>query len=251
MEDYINQFNNDGFVCLRNILTDEEVNLVNNMANLLFNLPEVNDSYMKYYEKNNSNILSRVEKFYNLDQNFKFFIDTKLKPILEEITNRELYLFKDKINWKQPGGGEFKAHRDFKAWSNFNSNYFVTIAICVDNCTLENGCLQMARGKNKNIFEENSGLLSEFEINELNWEPIQTSIFDILIFDGLVPHKSSINNSQNTRRMFYFTYSPVEFGDLYEQYFEIKRKEMPPPFERNNNTIINPNSIYNLGNPIG
>jgi len=251
MNNYINEFNTNGFVCLRNELSNEEVKLVNEVANKIYNLPEVKNSYMKYYEKDNSKLLSRVEKIYNLDKNFKEFIDTRLHPIVEKITNKKLFLFKDKINWKLPGGGEFKAHRDFKAWSNFEPDYYVTLALCVDNCTILNGCLEMVKGKNKNIAEADTGLLNETEIKELTWEPMETSVHDILIFDSLVPHRSSINNSNNTRRIFYFTYNPIEFGDLYEEYFKIKRKELPPPFERDDNTQINHDSIYNLGNPIG
>ena len=57
-------------------------------------------------------------------------------------------LFKDKINWKNPGGQGFGAHQDQPAWDDFPPNKFVTAAMFVNNTTKENGCLEFAEDAN-------------------------------------------------------------------------------------------------------
>lgn len=244
-------FEADGFVHIKKYLSSSDVEIIGSVAEQLYDLPEVKNSYMKYYEKNISRQLARVENFYNILPDFKNLVEIKIKPLVEKIVGNKLYLFKDKINWKLPGGGAFTAHRDNKAWSQFPCKYFMTLALCVDNCTRENGCLEMVRGKNKNISFENSGILSEEEINSFNnWELIESSKYDILLFDSYVPHRSGPNKSDKPRRMIYLTYNLFDDGNYYEKYFDTKRKEFPPEFERDESTIINSDSIYNLANPI-
>ena len=246
----IKSFKKDGYLRVRDYLNDEDIRIISDMANHLYELPEVKGSYMKYYEKDNIKLLSRVENFYNIELEFKNLVETKLKAFAELIVENRLSLFKDKINWKLPGGGGFTAHRDFRAWSKFPPKYYVTLALSVDNCIIENGCLEMVSDKDKNIPEEDNGLLSEKEINELEWKYVETSKKDILLFNSLVPHRSGPNKSDNARRMIFLTYNLEDEGNHYKDYFVTKRSELPPPFERDENTVIDENTIYSLGNPI-
>ena len=108
----------------------------------------------------------------------------------------------------------------------------------------------MVSDKDKNIPEEDNGLLSEKEINELEWKYVETSKKDILLFNSLVPHRSGPNKSDNARRMIFLTYNLEDEGNHYKDYFVTKRSELPPPFERDENTVIDENTIYSLGNPI-
>ena len=73
---------------------------------------------------------------------------------------------------------------------------------------------------------------------------------DLVIFNAFVPHRSGKNTSNNTRRVFYFTFNKLEEGNYYGDYFEKKRREMPPDFERDPNKVYNTQNKYNLANPI-
>src|SRR5947207_12979374 len=54
----------------------------------------------------------------------------------------EAVLFKDKINFKLPGGGGFELHQDQQAgWSAY-APLFLTAMVSIDESTLENGCLE-------------------------------------------------------------------------------------------------------------
>lgn len=69
MDNYRTSFERDGFVLLDKYLTDEESNLLGVFADRAYNLDEVRDSYMKYYEKSSngdSSTMIDLDSKYNL-----------------------------------------------------------------------------------------------------------------------------------------------------------------------------------------
>ena len=160
------QFNRDGFLVLKNVFSKSQSNLILSEAEKLFNLPEIKGGYMKYFESDNNNnkILARMENFIE-DPNLSDLRDlvyNEVSPILEEVLEKRVTLLKDKINWKLPGGGAFKPHQDFEAWSDFPPTYYVTCAILVDECTKENGCLEMVAGKHQEgVLKNEHGTINE------------------------------------------------------------------------------------------
>ena len=57
---------------------------------------------------------------------------------------KPLVFFKEKINYKLPGGEGFGAHQDAPAFSSFGQRFHVTLLVAVDPQTLENGCLEFS-----------------------------------------------------------------------------------------------------------
>ena len=209
---------------------------------------------MKFYENvGDKRILSRMEYFYKTDDNIKNIINSHLKPTINMIIDENVNLFKDKINWKLPGAGAFKPHQDFEAWSDFPPQTFLTAAIFVDNSTVKNGCLQMVQGKHtEGLFENNKGCLETDFVENNKWVNVLAQKSDLVLFDSYTPHRSDINFSDQTRRVFYFTFNLQKEGDHYEEYFSKKRQLFPPDYERNNTTLIDndKNYKYNLANPM-
>ncbi len=248
------QFNRDGFLLLKNVFSKTQVNTILSEVDKLYSLPEVKSSYMKYFEKNKeSKTLARIENFLKEPQlqRLNNFVDIEVTPILEEVLEERVILFKDKINWKLPGGGAFDPHQDFEAWEDFPPRKFITCAVFVDECTRENGCLEMVAGQHtKGILKNTNGRLDQNLVESFEWQSILCGNRDLVIFDSFVPHRSDINLTDNPRRVFYFTYNLLSDGDYYNAYFDKKRSEFPPDFERTDGTNINTNSKYNLANPI-
>ena len=251
------QFNRDGYLVLKNVFSNNISKIIVSEADKLYNLPEIKNGYMKYFENssqsNSKKILARIENFIN-DSNLtelNNIINNEVNPIVEEVLESRVNMFKDKINWKLSGGGAFKPHQDFDAWSDFPPTFYVTCAILVDECTHENGCLEMVAEKhNYGILKNEFGCIDKDLVDSMNWQPILGNSKDLIIFNSLVPHRSGINMTTNSRRVFYFTYNLRDQGDYYNAYFEKKRNEFPPDFERNDYTHINLKSKYNLANPI-
>ena len=147
-----------------------------------------------------------MENFIN-DSNmvdFKDFISNEVTPTVEEVLEC-INLFKDKINWKLPGGGAFKPHQDFEAWSDFPPTYYVTCAILVDEYTFENGCLEMVSESHKNgVLKNENGCLNEELVNSMDWEPIFGNSRDLVIFDSFVPHRSGMNMSTKSKGILFY-----------------------------------------------
>ena len=255
-------FARDGFLLIKNFFTESEAIFLSNEASNLQQLPEKYGGYMKYYEtvntssidinSNNERILARMENFIDETTELRYLVNNRVKTTLEEVADTNMTLFKDKLNWKLPGGGAFKPHQDFEAWSDFELSSFITCALFADKATIKNGCLEFVSGSHKNgILPNNYGCLTDEVVNNLKWEKIETTPRDMLLFDSYTPHKSDINKSKHKRRIFYFTFNKEEEGSYYKDYFDKKRQVFPPDFERNNTlTLETLNSKYNLANPI-
>ena len=139
-------------------------------------------------------------------------------------------LFKDKINFKMPGGPGFTAHQDQQAgWSRY-APIFVTAMVTLDPTTLENGCLEIVPGRHR------EGLLGE------EWKPLSetglalqavpTDPGDVIFFDSFAPHASKPNFTDRPRRVLYLTFNLASGGDQRDRYYNEKHAAFPPDIER-------------------
>jgi ectoine hydroxylase-related dioxygenase (phytanoyl-CoA dioxygenase family) len=162
-------------------------------------------------------------------------------------------LFKEKINFKLPGGAGFEPHQDAPAFTTFGQCYHITVMVSIDAGTRENGCLEVVDGCH------GAGLLPQAKDGTLDrawadaqvWKPLETRPGDVLFFDSYVPHRSGPNRSGAPRRALYVTYNRESDGDYRSQYFAQKRAAFPPECERKLGIDYSAAArVYNLGNPI-
>ena len=250
--DNFRKFSEDGYVHIKDFFSNEEVMIIEKNMNYIYSLPEVPYKWMKYYE-DKLDQLSRVEYFYKYScLEFINLIECRVKPFLENLYGSKLNLFKDKINWKLPGGGSFKPHQDHPAWIDFKPDRYINTMFFLDEMTLENGCLEVSTDMDRSLvhYELNKdGSLMSSVTDSLSWTPIIGGKRDLLIFDSYIPHRSGVNLSNKSRRAMFLTYNDVKYGYLYEDYFIKKREEFPPPIEREEGKEYT-SSKYNLANPI-
>lgn len=193
---------------------------------------------MKYYEKSlkdGSRILNRVENFHPFHKKLDQLLNDKwLLGIVSQLFEEPAILFKDKINFKLPGGEGFKPHQDAQAgWDEYGQTLHITVAFCIDEATPENGCLECALGEHKKgllgpMFKE----LPRDVVDNLNWVSYGMKPGDLIIFDSYTPHRSEPNLTETTRRMIFLTFSKHSEGDYRSEYFANKRKSFPPDIER-------------------
>ena len=190
----ISIFKKNGYLIKRKVFNDNEVTEI---AKWIDEYQNNNQSDWEgkenaYYETsvidNNIRILSRIEKFIDYHEGFKeFTLSRKLLDPLEDLVGEECVLFKEKINLKQSGGNGFRAHQDIVSrWDDFAS-YFMNIFITVDECTIENGCLEIAKGftKKELITEYDTPIDEEME-KMMEFVPCLTSPGDIIFFDCFI-----------------------------------------------------------------
>ena len=240
---------NRGFVKIVDFFSDIEKTKVLSYFNEIEKFKEEKNKYMIYYENNNKK--SRIEYFYKYHNGIQNLVNETLKPFLKEVLENDQILFKDKMNWKYSQGKGFKAHQDHLAWNDFNVSIFHSLALSGNISNKNNGCLQFSYYNNKKILNKSDNLddITDNLEKELEWEYVESNPSDLIIFNSFVAHKSDKNESDNSRRIMYFTFNGEEDGNLYEEYNKNKRLYFPPNIERTKEYDIK-NNKYNLANPL-
>jgi len=197
--------------------------------------PETPHRHMMYFEaQDGARILNRVENFVPYHEMLSHEIS---RGLLAQATERVLgeppTLFKDKINFKLPGGGGFEAHQDAQAGWNRYADYFVTAAVAIDRATLANGCLELAHWKHRHeLIGPLWQPLTDEHLGDIPFEPLPMEPGDAVLFDSYLPHRSAPNTSDSARRVLYITYNKSSAGDHRERYYADKRESFPPDCER-------------------
>ena len=232
--EYINykkNFDSYGYFIFKNFLSrDFIIKLIDDINNA--------SDIDKYFDKSNN--LRRIEKIYDKGK-YLIELNKKISSILKNVFDKDFLIFKDKFNTKPPGGEGFFAHYDGifqfitsndekkNGWYEYG-NFFVSALVAIDECNAKNGALELAKSHKGNFDEllENTkkdgtpALLKHVEIKTL-FKLINLDLGDMVIFSNTCPHRSGKNESQNTRRVIYYTYTPSIYGSKYDQYFKDKK----------------------------
>ena len=248
------QFQRSGWVRLPNLLSLEQLDSLRNWADQIDQLQD--DGWLKYYEISSEGrkVLSRIECFIQPGCPIEFLVQSSepLFGILAELFQDEPVLFKDKVNLKPPGGGAYTVHQDGPAYRGFGISDFITAMAAIDDATVANGCLEFAAGPRvtRELELDEAGHIAGAELANLRFEPVPIRAGEIVVFDGLVPHRSAPNGSGAARRALFLTFNPRTQGEKREAYYEAKRQFFPPEGQREAGTDYRrTGGQFNLGNP--
>jgi hypothetical protein len=226
-----------GFLVVRGVYDAGQMKKITRWVSDIQNWPETPGRHMMYFENSLSEpgkrVLNRVENFIPYHAEIARLFDDDLKSACSRLFGEGSVLFKEKINFKLPGGGGFEAHQDAQAgWERYAQHY-ITATVIVDRATVENGCLELAH------WDHREALVGDL------WEPLEGSQLDgvefvpypgepgdVLFFDSYLPHRSAPNLTPDSRRVLYVTYNKASEGNHREQYYADKRASYPPDIER-------------------
>lgn len=201
-------------------------------------LPEISGAQMVYREKSlldpDVSVIQRIEDFCPLHAGFDALIrGGRLQRSVEHLLDEPALLFKEKINFKMPGGAGFEAHQDQQAgWSAY-APLFVTALVSIDPATVENGCLELATTpRYSTLIGQEWTPLSADDTSGLGLAPVPTRPGDVLFFDSFAPHASKPNLTGSQRRILYLTYNRRSDGDHRSRYYAQKRADFPPDIDR-------------------
>ena len=212
-------YNLQGFVVIKNFFKSSDIKRLK--KNVLKKVKKINSKNI-YSEKISKNKirLRRVEKVTeNIKEVKKLLYSKKIKFLLKYITNKNNILFKDKLNFKYPGGQGFRPHIDGhfywkdskdnkrEGWSEY-SNTFTNLVIPLEDSDKKNGCLYLSKkndikklGKNWKQITSKMDLFSpnikKQYLNKFKFFPALMKTGDLLVFDWHCAHKSSKNNSKD------------------------------------------------------
>ena len=234
----IEDFKSSGFLVIRNLYDAERMKTITAWTEEVASYPEVPGKYMMYFEESKlepgKRILSRMEDIEPFHKGFSdLFVRGEIQQVTSQLFGNEAILFKDKINFKMPGGDGFKAHQDVQAGWDRYAKLHITALVSIDPSTIENGCLEIARG------HHDQGLIGEkwqpLEEDALDYDSVPTSPGDAIFFDSFAPHRSGPNMTNEKRRVLYVTYNAAAEGNHLRQYYDDKRLSYPPDIEREPN----------------
>jgi 2-aminoethylphosphonate dioxygenase len=224
----------DGVCVLRGVVSEARAHALSALADVVAKGPDEAGGVMRYldeaHEARGKTIVGRVEYCRaHVPELRALMVDGPLLAIASGALGAEAIIFKDKINFKTPGGACFEPHQDAQAeWSAFG-DFHLTCMLSLDATTIENGCLEVARG------EHRRGLLGAIGAPltaPLSYEAVVTEPGDVVVFGSYLPHRSGPNLTDATRRVLYLTFNTKSAGDHYEGYFAKKRASFPPNWQR-------------------
>lgn len=226
-----------GFLVVRGVYDADQMSEITRWVNDIQQWPETAGRHMMYFENSlaqpSERVLNRVENFVPYHAPMASLFDEDLKSACSRLYGEEAVLFKEKINFKLPGGGGFEAHQDAQAGWEAYAGLFITATVIVDPATVENGCLELAHWDHRaalvgDLWEPLEGR----QLDGVEFVPYPGEPGDVLFFDSYLPHRSAPNLTGDPRRVLYVTYNKASEGDHREQYYADKRASYPPDIER-------------------
>ena len=134
-------------------------------------------------------------------------------------------LYKEKINYKLPGGAGYAPHQDAPAYRFVERH--VSCMVAVDDALVGNGCLEVVSGMHHEVLPtDDAGCIRADVVATLAWAPVEVQAGETLWFHSRTPHRSGPNPGPLPRRALYPTYNALAEGDLRAAYYEQKAAEL-------------------------
>ena len=140
------------------------------------------------------------------------------------LLGQQAVLYKEKINYKLPGGAGYSAHQDAPAYRFVESH--VSCMLAIDDATVDNGCLEVASAMHRDLLPvDDVGCVRADIVAAMEWTPVEVRAGQALWFHSRTPHRSGANHSPQPRRALYPTFNAASEGDLRAAYYRQKLAE--------------------------
>ena len=221
-------FDANGFVTIRQAFNASEAAQLAGWVEEVGALPPSEEKWMHHFERTEQGArLARTENFVSYHPQLgRVLMAGKVPALVGEALGEPVFLYKEKINYKYPGGAGYAAHQDAPAYKQVNLH--ATALIAIEPATVDNGCLEFAAGRHAEglIGLTADGVLSKESEAELEFNPCEMAPGDVTIFSSYVPHRSSPNLSGKRRALLYLTYNAQNEGYLRDEYYRHKRANL-------------------------
>jgi len=234
---HVDTFHQQGFVVWPEFFNPKQMQELARWTDEICSWPEVPGQHMVYYEDSltmpGTRVLSRIENFCLYHAGFdRLFNSGSVIEALAVLLGEPTVMFKEKINFKLPGGGGFEPHQDVQAGWDAYADLHISMLVSIDCATPDNGCLEIAAGWHDRCLIGDPWKPLGAAVPDAAYKACPTQSGDVVIFDSFVPHRSFPNTTQAARRMLYVTYNRQSAGDHRQRYYADKRASYPPDCER-------------------
>lgn len=223
-----------GWLVMPGLLTENELVDIETWVDDVARWSVVGGPGLHHHEQTASGaVLARSERFADDHVRLGTFIRTGvIADVLGELFGDDVVLFKEKINYKFPGGGGFAPHQDATAYRFVD--HHISVMAPIDAATVASGCLYFAPGHSGGSMPtDERGRVEASYAERLDWRPVEVEPGDLVFFDSYAPHYSDTNTTNSPRRALYLTYNAATLGDHRERYYADKEAE----FDREGDTF--------------
>ena len=227
--DQIAAFRRDGWLALGGVVPVDELQRIREEVEALERAARDGGPGLYHFEQTDHGpALARCEDFVGHRPLLRAFVcDGPVVETVGELFGGPAVLFKEKVNFKHPGGGGFAPHQDAVAYRFVD--HHISCMVPLDPSTEASGCLYVAPGFEAGTLPtDQRGRIEEAVADTLDWRPVELQPGDLLFFDSFTPHHSGPNVTDRPRRAMYLTYNAAADGDHRDRYYADKRAE----FER-------------------
>lgn len=198
----IDSFRRVGWVRLAGVLDDDTVAALGEWAADLQAWAEAGEPGLHHYEGTDAGpVVARTEHFSDDHPALGTFVSSgMISEVLTELMGEPATLFKEKINYKQPGGAGFAPHQDATAYRFVD--HHVSVMVPIDPASMASGCLYFASGYEVGLMPtDDRGRVTEDHAATLDWQPVEAEPGDLVVFDSYAPHYSDTNHTDQPRRV--------------------------------------------------
>ena len=221
----LDQFRRNGWLVLRGVLDDTELDRLRAWTEQMLEWAHLDGPGLHHFEQTQHGPrIARSEDLISHHPGFERFICRgSVIGWVGELLGEPAVLYKEKINYKQPGGAGFAPHQDATAYRFVD--HHISVMVPVDEATQRNGGLSFAPGYTRGVLPHDSGRIHEDVAQQLDWVAADVAPGDVVLFDSLAPHRSGTNTSDTPRRALYLTYNALSAGDFRDNYYADKLAE--------------------------
>ncbi|MBV9059891.1 MAG: phytanoyl-CoA dioxygenase family protein [Pseudonocardiales bacterium] len=220
----LDAFVRDGFVGVPNFLSGAGLEQLRTWVCEIEAWPPGEGTWFQHDELGERGVVrTRTENFSPHHAGLRQMLTTGALPQMAgRLLGEPAVLYKEKVNYKYPGGAGFAPHQDAPAYPQVPVT--VSCLLAVDDATTENGCLELVAGRHHALLPTNGeGCIPADVAERLSWVAMPVPAGSLLWFHGHTPHRSGPNRSPHPRRALYLTYNAAALGDLREAYYAHKR----------------------------
>ena len=219
-------FRRDGWLVVRDALTADQVEALDGAVTTLARWADAGGPGLHHFEQTDAGaVLARSEDFVHDEPVLRdVILGGVVVDTLRVLFGDEPVLFKEKVNYKHPGGGGFAPHQDATAYRFVD--HHISCMVPLDPASPASGCLYVAPGYEAGRLPTDArGRIEPATADRLDWQPVPLEPGDLLFFDSYTPHYSDTNTTTRSRRAAYLTYNAASLGDHRDRYYADKRAE--------------------------